>query len=432
MSIGLESKDVNILQLSYGAPGCVYYRNLNPGEVFNQNGWSSYVVETDMRKQQDLAKGERIIRDWADIVVVTRFSDWTPYLNMARRFGKRVVYEIDDTPVLHAAHPSYKMADQNNWFERVKVQAEHADAVTCSTEMLADFMRQFHDHVFVIPNMIDYGLPMWNRKSDRSDSRSVIGYFGGSSHLPDLKAVEPAITHAVKNYPHVDWWYGAIPNREYVRRYNDETGEMKVDERAGRAVLQAKRLRRLYNHIKRKRIKYLYPLDIKEYGGVYRDFDITVAPLTNDGFNRYKSNLKLLEAGAYYLPVVAANLEPFRDDIIACNGGILAATPEEYKDGIVALLKNPDEAAAMGRRLGEYVRDQYDLFSHQQAVLDVYRGIMEIEPQPRDRLAPRIPSKPEEKSREYQARLMQQSHEERMRKYAPLEGKARLRNPAQV
>ena len=304
---------MNVVHFALGAPGCIHYRDINPCEYLNANGHRGYVVETDLSSKEDMAKVSTIIKDLADVVVVTRFNNWSGIVNLAHKYKKHVVYELDDSPALHEGHNAKDIASLNRWIERTEAMGTAADAVTVTTEPLAEYMRQYNDKVYITPNMIDYEMEMWNAPRVDNGDKVVIGYFGGSSHLHDIKMVSGVLVRLAKEFPSVHIHYGAVPTHVVMTSITDEGSTTKtiMDKRNS----HAKALHHEFAHVNKKRKRALYPRDISNYGFVYADFDIAIAPLTPADFNKYKSNLKFLESSAYGIPTVATNAEPYRKAI---------------------------------------------------------------------------------------------------------------------
>jgi glycosyltransferase involved in cell wall biosynthesis len=86
--------------------------------------------------------------------------------------------------------------------------------------------------------------------------------------------------------------------------------------------------------------------------------DCALAPLCNDKFSLCKSNLKVLEAGAFSLPIICSNAKPYMEFI---DKG-LVLTPKGDWDGCIrGLIDNPKKGIELGKRLNEYVRENYDI-----------------------------------------------------------------------
>jgi hypothetical protein len=81
--------------------------------------------------------------------------------------------------------------------------------------------------------------------------------------------------------------------------------------------------------------------------------DVAVAPLQDNPFNRAKSNLKLLEYGWLGIPVVASDLEPYRD-----SPAVLARAGD-WIEAIHALAGDRDAAVVAGARLLEWVEKNH-------------------------------------------------------------------------
>lgn len=367
---------MRVVHFGLGAPGCLQYRNVNPSEYLNRSGHEGHVVETDMATKDDLKKVSTIVKNLADIVVITRFNNWSGVLNLARKYKKHVVYELDDTPDLHSAHNAKDIAKMNRWIERTAEMASAADHVTVTTEPLADYIRPFNDRVTVTPNMVDYSMEQWKHKKKEDDGRVVIGYFGGSSHLPDMKMVAPVLMRIAKEFPCVDIHYGAVPTKVVVADPNG--GATEVIE--SKKNTHAKAFHHLFAHLKKKRKKALYPLEIDEYGQVYKDFDIAIAPLLRNDFNQYKSNLKFLESSAYALPIVASNEYPYIQSVTESGGGFLAANQEEFYQALKKLVKSASLRKEMGLKAQEYAFANFDLFNNGQIYLDVYEEVLSNKP----------------------------------------------------
>jgi hypothetical protein len=70
-------------------------------------------------------------------------------------------------------------------------------------------------------------------------------------------------------------------------------------------------------------------------------FDLGIAPLVDNAFNRLKSDIKVLEYTAMGLPVVASSVEPYSDadQAILCN-------PSEWYPTLRTLIQDQGALAA--------------------------------------------------------------------------------------
>jgi hypothetical protein len=97
------------------------------------------------------------------------------------------------------------------------------------------------------------------------------------------------------------------------------------------------------------------------YGTYYSEIDIVLAPLTNTKFNRYKSELKIVEAAAYKLPILVSKVEPYTNH--RSNLGVFFVEGNDWTTPLTKLIES-DKSKDVG------------LINH--AYCDVYHNIAAI------------------------------------------------------
>lgn len=110
------------------------------------------------------------------------------------------------------------------------VETAHAmDAITCPTESLAEFMRQFHNNVVVVPDRFDLeALP--EPKQHIGDAKTIV-WFGYSHNADMLKAAIPLIETKklnlliISNDDPIVYRWGVRDKSEYYKykKYNEAT-----------------------------------------------------------------------------------------------------------------------------------------------------------------------------------------------------------------
>lgn len=100
-------------------------------------------------------------------------------------------------------------------------------------------------------------------------------------------------------------------------------------------------------------------ISVDRYMDYYRYLALSYAPLVNNEFNRCKSNLKALESGVNYTALMASDIHPYyneldKDVVIYCKDN-------EWDEKIDYCKRNPEYVKEMGLKLGEHVREHYDL-----------------------------------------------------------------------
>ena len=138
----------------------------------------------------------------------------------------------------------------------------------------------------------------------------------------------------------------------------------------------------------------LWTRDINNYARNYNNLDISLAPLVENKFNMFKSQLKVVEAGFYKKALVAQNFGPYTLDLVnifdntqkgkpmSINPKGNAALVDSYKNDkqwyqyIKYLVDHPEIITLMGNNLYETVKDKYDLRNVTKTRADFYRSIM--------------------------------------------------------
>jgi glycosyltransferase involved in cell wall biosynthesis len=112
------------------------------------------------------------------------------------------------------------------------------------------------------------------------------------------------------------------------------------------------------------------------YGAFYKDMDVAIAPLEWNEFNDSKSEIKLMEAGRYGIPLVATDCGCY-DEVIE-NGytGYLISKENKISDWVRAIskiVKDPKHAREMGRNLKQITDERYNINNVVHYRLDLYR-----------------------------------------------------------
>jgi glycosyltransferase involved in cell wall biosynthesis len=195
----------------------------------------------------------------------------------------KIVAEIDDSI------GEVPLSSTLPWKKHHMWAAEHlfrSDAVICSTEYLGNSIKKIigDKPVYVAPNCISKDT--WNPKlTDKINDRFRIGYIGGASHDEDLRIVYRGLK------PILD----TQDDFELVIRY----GGFKPEWLEDHPLIDFERV----------------DCHISKYPQLLADLslDIGIAPLRDSEFNRCKSNIKFLEMASIGVPLVASNVEPYKN-----------------------------------------------------------------------------------------------------------------------
>lgn len=296
-----------------GESGCGYYRILLPLQELAKHGHGVEVC--------DLWTDERLTEAEDGAVVVGQrlgepheFGRWHQLMDR-----HRLVYEVDDNMFdLHEtivrAYP--KLTNRSLRRDMARCIAV-ADLVTVSTKPLAERLVEFNPNVVVLPNHIDPALLEWERP--RRD-RVTVGWSGGNSHLLDLQVVASQLRRFLERHPDVDMHFVGTDYSRLVRRESRFTPFVNG----------------VWNY---------YP---------NLDFDIGLAPLAPNVFNRSKSHIRVLEYAALGIPVIASDEPAYRDTVIDGVTGFLVRYEHEWMSRLRDLANDSGMREEMGTKARQH------------------------------------------------------------------------------
>lgn len=229
--------------------------------------------------------------------------------------GCKFVLDLDDDPYhTNPDHPDFKELEQKKEMRMRMIQM--ADHVICSTQDIADVIKDDNPYITVIPNAIDPKI--WEvKKPKRKDGIIRIGWISSGSHFSDLPLIEGVIDDILNKYPNVEFHFAGMTS----------------EETAGD---------RVFHHIGTN--------GYADFPQFYADldFDIAIAPLKDNQFNRCKSNIKWMEAAMLELPVVASDVLPYQC-IEHGKTGYLAKYPKQITKYLSWLIENPEKRKEIGK-----------------------------------------------------------------------------------
>ena len=273
-----------------------------------------------------------------DIVVLNRmYKHDEDYLLKAKNSGCKIILDIDDWIKLPDYHHKDGVKD-SILEQRILDAIGYADVIWTASEYLKECLKDYHTNIVYIPNAIDFTQPQFipNKKPQE---KYTIGWIGANNHHLDLKKLAEPFTKLLKNKNHSLLLGG----------YNDSSIEYyQLIESYFTSNFQ--RPPNQYT-----RVEWM---DVMNYALMYNLMDCALAPLGSDKFSQCKSNLKVLEAGAFSLPIICSNVEPYKEFI---EQG-LVLTPKGDWDGVMkSLISNPKKGIELGAKLHKYVREKYNI-----------------------------------------------------------------------
>jgi hypothetical protein len=297
MKIGIVSK---------GEGGVDWHRLINPFSLMDYDVTRCDGVSEEMFDYNfDVVVFSRILPIWKQ----------KEFIRELQKRGTYVICDVDDHWVLSKNHVVKSVGDK---LKKQSIEAiTYADEVWTTHELLGGHINNLNANWHVIPNALDPTEAQWQPKKDYSNR---IGWAGGVTHFHDLMLTKDA-------------WGDTIP---IIAGFNEHPEWIKLSDNF--------------------RADYVNALSVTDYGLLYDQFDIAIAPLEDNKFNRCKSNLKIIEAGMKGLPILAQNIHPYVDDA----KGIFKVDNWTAAIGKAAAMES-EEIKEHGQNLRSYVLENYDL-----------------------------------------------------------------------
>lgn len=295
------STRLNVINYEADHSGCGHWRMFWPSHVMN--------ARNDMRM---LHPGipmldERAYSECAAVRVQRQVTpgqrDFVKFLRqVSDKHGCRLIYEIDDV-MFREGIPMYNAFRTAFEPDEIRQASEEAmmlcDEITVTCKGLRDYYKAKtgHKNITIVPNF----PPKWwignfynkgevHARYDANKKRPRILYPGAGAHFDvnkragkdDLSAVNDAIIASIKDYKWV--FFGGIPHelQKYV-----ESGDIEYHPWVN--ILQ-------------------FPEKIHSLA-----CQAIIAPLDDNDFNRGKSDIKIIEGGAFGLPVICQDLPTYEN-----------------------------------------------------------------------------------------------------------------------
>lgn len=383
---GLGRK-LRILLFPPNQGGCAFYRVINPGnkikDMFsnvidfrynenplNLNTSSGVMLEND--PTPDI--------DWADIVWTNNLSNYganyvARVCGLCREKKKLFHFDTDDLLTdLFEKHRLYGLYKEKNLDEITKFIYANSDLVTVTQRKFAERVKPYCQSgvLCMIKNAIDYSLPCWNGTKTMSPRKGMlrIGWVGGIHHEEDVKefAGIPNLVNQKVGRENVFWgFYGRPPPDA-----NDPNDwQQKVWDNYQKTLLAGFRGQSNWQ---------IYPaLPSDQYGYMFTNIDVAIAPLQMNEFNDSKSDIKVAECGRYRVPLVASNVGCYSDTIQNGKTGYLI-TPGDTKGWINALtklIKDQKQTRQMGDNLHKITEEWFDLNKVVHERLNFYKFLID-------------------------------------------------------
>jgi glycosyltransferase involved in cell wall biosynthesis len=105
------------------------------------------------------------------------------------------------------------------------------------------------------------------------------------------------------------------------------------------------------------------------------DIHVGIMPLSDTPFNRGKCGFKLLQYMARGVPVVASPVGVNAEIVRPGTNGWLATRPDEWEDALIAMHRDADQAARMGRAGRSRVEAEYSVKAVSGRYVELFRSL---------------------------------------------------------
>lgn len=279
--------------------------------------------------------------EWADVIVVMR-QDSRQHCALLQAIGdlkKPLILETDDfvhyVPPYNPGARYYTPGSEQSEIWSSK-QFGLVDHVQVTTPGLKDLYMQLNKKITLIPNCID--PEFWLGHKDPPPHKEVrVGWWGANAHWGDLRILKNAIHKILDKYPQVVFHFmGQVPDWWYDLRKDNRMVEHK------------------FINLK------LYPEKIHSHG-----YDIGIAPLVDNLFNRGKSNIRWIEYSLNKIATVASPVWAYKKDPYGVmkegKNVMYAKEPGEWVNKLSTLIENETLRKNMAQQSYDDVMRYYNL-----------------------------------------------------------------------
>ena len=335
--------------------GCGYYRCMAPNLLLNLYQKSVIMESTCMVLDP---------RFYQSVETVKLQRQATPqqlqFVKVLKQISQqkplKLMYEVDDVvfaediPMYNRNRDAFTSPEIQN---SIKEILSMMDEITVTCDYFKDLIieKSGNKNVSVVPNYLMkwwfdryYNLADLVKKYDKNKKKPVVAIFASGTHVDVANRVNQqddfasVVQHIIKTRTDFQWnFYGSYPLA-------------------------------LKPFIDKGDIKFFPWVQLPDFAETMANSgaQITFAALQDNNFNRCKSNIKLIEAGAIGLPCVCPDMVTYKDAFLKYKTG------DEFIDCLKSALKNQTTYAEQCKKARVYAEkfwldDEKNLMKHHEA-----------------------------------------------------------------
>ena len=273
-----------------------------------------------------------------------RYSEIDVKLNkLARLVGKKTIFDIDDAPF--GVSLNYKVGEQ------ATMMMKASSSVVVGSHKLRDFVRNFNNHVYLIPSSINLNYYK-TKKENKGNNYTTLGWIGnGINYKQDLLMLIRPLEKIGRKYNIKLIIVGAFGQKEIHEGFS--------------------RMKNVVVEIVDS-INWENPIATPS---VISNFDIGLYPLLDKEYNQYKCGFKALEYMAMGIPVVASPIGENKFMVENGKDGFLALNEDDWEKSISYLIENKSIQEKMGKRGRSKVETDYSLEVCASKLINVFKKL---------------------------------------------------------
>lgn len=293
-----------------------------------------------------------------------------------QRMGLKIVFDVDDywhEPKHHILYHEHKKV---NYGSTIEEMLGYASVVTTTTTYLAEKIKPFNSKIEIIPNAIDPSEPQFQVNRKPSDL-TRFGWIGGIHHIKDVELLHEPFRKLWHDKQSIDKFQLCLGGFNTKKANINENGEVHYTDdnpvykyyeyiftekyKAVAHIPGYMEYLLMYSDVSShimngKPYRRLWGQDVYNYGRMYNEIDVSLAPLIDDNFNRSKSQLKLIEAGFMKCALICSPVEPYLIDGINNKNVLFARNAMEWYTHMRRLIKEPNMVQDLSGELHETVQ----------------------------------------------------------------------------
>ena len=410
------NKKIKVLVVPSDRSGVGYFRSVAPHiglERFYSDEFHIDINETPDLNNDEFLKQYDIIHYHRNLGQYERMPE---LLEKLKSMGIVTIMDLDDywSPGQH--HPAYLIIKNSKMGEKILENIKNAENVTTTTDIFASEISKYNKRVFVLPNAIDPTEKQYTPTPEKSD-RVRIGWLGGSSHLEDLKLLNGLVSKlkSDKLLDKVQFVLCGFDLRGNVTMIDPKTGEQTqrpIKPTESVWYEYEKIFTDNYSTVSEAYKKYLLGFSKEEYPDVanepyrrvwtkpvstyatnYNLFDISLAPLASNTFNKVKSQLKVIESGFHKKALIAQDFGPYQIDLVNArvkstdknspvtfsedgNAYLVNNNHKEWYQFVKRLITNPEQITILSDNLYNTVKDKYSIEAVSKQRKELYLSLL--------------------------------------------------------